>query len=77
MPRYVYQCPKCGEKSERTTRIADRDDQICRRISDEKESTLLGPSFIEYIQCSAKLVRDEISETGRMDYQWGNWRHSK
>jgi len=61
---YEYQCPSCGWKGERVTRIADRDNQTC------DEPVLRGPESVTHHECGEKLVREEFSLTARMPDQW-------
>jgi len=90
MPRYWYQCTKCGATEHRMVSIAARDEQTCAALIDvvaaesadaqvdsaSDDGMPARPDFpcLVHQTCGARLAREEISDGGTMNYQWSNWR---
>ncbi len=84
MPTYDYKCPECGWTGSRRCKVADRDAQTCdvriitdfdwRSVSIMPDGSMQPEGTVRDSQvCGKPLVRDEISLTASMSYNWGSW----
>lgn len=68
---YSFKCESCGWTGDRLCKIAERDEQVCNR--DLGPGLVSGVSEIEVrMICDGKLVREVISKTANMSFQWAN-----
>jgi len=65
MPMYSYVCDTCGMTGDRVVKIAERDDQSCKRAIPCSES-----ATAESCPCDGKLVREEVALTALMSHSW-------
>lgn len=81
VPRYSFRCHNCDATCHRIVPIEDRDKQYCAALLDVEASADVDtnidarPDFPCIVQqkCGFKLRREEISDGGRMSYDWSKW----
>lgn len=81
MPNHHYTCERCRHEEDRIVAFARRDDQICRQIievevevfdKDEKTGELTKRIEKRRNPCEGKMLREEISPTPAMTFNWGD-----